>query len=113
MATKRRPPAPPQSPDPEVEHDRASLSCGMLVPMSITADALPQQCAHETAQGRYVVRVLPGVRIAGADRWHSFDPATKMQTLAWINDVEERRKRVHWLCGECRQVMPLGSYANA
>lgn len=96
--------------DPEAERDLDWLADGRLIPLVFDADALAEQCEHANAAGHYVVRVLPGVRAVGKKRWHAFDPSTKLQVLSWIGGVEQRRRRVHWLCAECERVMPLGSY---
>jgi hypothetical protein len=63
---------------------------------------LTEQCPHAPTNGRYVVQIH--------DELHGFVPNTKMQALFWINGRQERRERIRWLCYECSQVMPLGSY---
>lgn len=72
------------------------------VNLHITKDALEKQCEHTDSRGRYVVKIKT--------EWHGFDPSTRMQALAWINDREERNRQIHWVCFTCGEIMPLGSY---
>jgi hypothetical protein len=66
--------------------------------------ALTTQCVHKDARGQYVVAVR--------DVWHFFDPPTKLQALSWINGRPSRERRIHWLCFECGEIMPLGAYGK-
>lgn len=79
--------------DPALKRDREWLRSGMLVPLNIDSEPLEQQCEHASAAGQYVIRVLPGVRIASEKRWHAFDPPTKLQTLSWVGRRRARHKR--------------------
>lgn len=64
---------------------------------------LNSQCEHTTSGGRYAFVNRKGAVCV-------FDPASKIQALAWVNKREERRRRILWLCFQCDCVMPLGSY---
>ncbi len=96
--------------DPEVRHDLDAIRDQTLIVLNVTSEPLAEQCPHKDARGQYVIRVLPGVRVNGQDRWHAFDPPTKLQALSFVNDVRARHLRLHWLCQECGEVMRLGSY---
>lgn len=69
------------------------------------AEALSTQCAHKNASGQYVVHI-------DGKGWCFFDPPTRLQALAWVHNRPEREKRIHWLCRECGQIMPLASYGH-
>ncbi len=84
--------------------DRDPMWCLVTCAMpQLKAEALPAQCAHKNAKGRYVVHI-------DGKGWCFFDPSTRLQALAWVHDRPERHKRIHWLCHECGQIMPLASY---
>lgn len=86
------------------KYDREHVEIGTLVSLHEEKKALTEQCPHNAAQGRYVVMV--------GKEWHCFDPGTKLQAIMWIGKDPERERRVHWLCFECAEIMPLSSYGD-
>jgi len=84
------------------KYDRERLRDGTLVKLHEDKPALAEQCPHTTARGRYV--------IASSEGWLIVDPGTKMQLLIWVNGDQKRQNRVHWMCFECSEIMPLASY---
>jgi hypothetical protein len=82
-------------------HDADEMWCA--VELRIRAAVLDKQCEHATSAGRYVFLNYRGA-LCG------FDPATKLQALSWTRGHPGRHDRIRWLCFECGNVMPLGSY---